>query len=60
MPGGTLRAKWTGGRNHVATKPAVRQAMERLKGMSSADVNFEIEQATVRRETARMAAASLR
>ncbi len=38
----------------------MQEAMERLKGMSSADVNFDIEQATVRRETARMAAASLR
>ena len=38
----------------------MQEAMDRLKGMSSADVNFDIEQATVRRETARMAAASLR
>jgi F-type H+-transporting ATPase subunit epsilon len=38
----------------------MQEAVERLKGMTSADVNFDIEQATVRRETARMAAASLR
>jgi F-type H+-transporting ATPase subunit epsilon len=38
----------------------MQEAMDRLKGMSSADVNFDIEQATVRRETARMAAATLR
>jgi len=38
----------------------MQEAMDRLKGMSSADATFEIEQATVRRETARMAAANLR
>jgi len=38
----------------------MQEAMDRLKGLSSADASFEIEQATVRRETARMAAANLR
>jgi F-type H+-transporting ATPase subunit epsilon len=43
-----------------AARRRMQEAMDRMKGMSSADVNFDIEQATVRRETARMAAASLR
>ncbi|MGZ3459102.1 MAG: F0F1 ATP synthase subunit epsilon [Archangium sp.] len=43
-----------------AARRRMQEAMERLRGLSSADVRFDIEQATVRRETARMNAASLR
>ncbi len=43
-----------------AARRRMQEAMDRMKGMSSADVNFDMEQATVRRETARMAAAGLR
>ncbi|HYO56122.1 F0F1 ATP synthase subunit epsilon [Archangium sp.] len=43
-----------------AARRRMQEAMERLRGMSSDDVRFDIEQATVRRETARMSAATLR
>ena len=43
-----------------AAKRRMQEAAERLRGMSSDDVRFDIEQATVRRETARMAAATMR
>jgi F-type H+-transporting ATPase subunit epsilon len=43
-----------------AARRRMQEAVERLRGMSSDDVRFDIEQATVRRETARMSAASLR
>jgi F-type H+-transporting ATPase subunit epsilon len=38
----------------------VKEAQERLKGMSAEDARFEIESATVKRETARMTVASRR
>src|SRR5262245_49198714 len=41
-------------------KQRLDAAQERLKGMSAEDARFEIESATVRRETARMVAASRR
>ncbi len=40
-----------------AAKQRLAQAQEKLKGMSAEDAQFEIESATVRRETARMAVA---
>jgi len=40
-----------------ASKQRLLAAQDRLKGMSPEDVRFEIETATVKRETARMAAA---
>jgi F-type H+-transporting ATPase subunit epsilon len=43
-----------------AARRRMQEAVERLRGMSSDDVRFDIEQATVRRETARMSAAALR
>lgn len=43
-----------------AARKRMMEAQERLKGLSSEDARFEVEQATVRRETARMAAASAR
>ncbi|HSP77871.1 MAG TPA: F0F1 ATP synthase subunit epsilon [Myxococcaceae bacterium] len=43
-----------------AARQRMNEAMERLRGMSADDVRFEIEQATVRCETARMAAAGMR
>jgi F-type H+-transporting ATPase subunit epsilon len=43
-----------------AARRRMQEAVERLRGMSSDDVRFDIEQATVRRETARMAAAGMR
>ncbi|MCY1082486.1 F0F1 ATP synthase subunit epsilon [Archangium lansingense] len=43
-----------------AAKRRMAEAQERLRGMSSDDVRFDIEQATVRRETARMNAATMR
>ncbi len=48
------------GINVEAAKQRMQEAAERLKGMSSDDVRFDIEQATVRCETARMNAAMLR
>ncbi len=41
-------------------KQRLLSAQERLKGMSAEDAQFHIENATVRRETARMAAAGRR
>jgi F-type H+-transporting ATPase subunit epsilon len=43
-----------------ASRRRMQEAAERLRGMSADDVRFDIEQATVRRETARMSAAGLR
>ncbi|WNG61656.1 F0F1 ATP synthase subunit epsilon [Archangium gephyra] len=43
-----------------AAKKRMQDAQEKLRGMSSDDVRFDIEQATVRRETARMSAATMR
>jgi len=43
-----------------AAEERLQQAEEKLKGMSADDVRFETESATVRRETARMAAATRR
>ena len=43
-----------------AARRRMLEAQDRLKGMSSDDVRFDIEQATVRREAARMSAAGLR
>jgi F-type H+-transporting ATPase subunit epsilon len=43
-----------------AARKRMQEAQERMKGMSADDVRFDLEQATVRRETARMNAASLR
>lgn len=40
------------------TRKRIAEAQERLKGMSSEDVRFDVESATVRRETARMAVAT--
>jgi F-type H+-transporting ATPase subunit epsilon len=42
-----------------AARRRLETAQEKLKGMSAEDVQFEMETATVRRETARMSAASL-
>lgn len=42
------------------TRKRLAEAQEHLKGMSSEDVRFDVESATVRRETARMAVASRR
>jgi F-type H+-transporting ATPase subunit epsilon len=43
-----------------AARRRLQEASERLRGLSTDDVRFGIEQATVRRETARMTAASAR
>lgn len=43
-----------------ATRKRIAEAQERLKGMSSEDVRFDVESATVRRETARMTVATRR
>lgn len=43
-----------------AARKRMQEAQERMKGMSADDVRFDLEQATVRRETARMNAATLR
>ena len=43
-----------------AARKRMMEAQERLKGLSSEDARFEVEQATVRRETARMNAAGIR
>ncbi len=43
-----------------AAKQRLASAQEHLKGMSSGDAQFQIETATIKRETARMAAASRR
>jgi F-type H+-transporting ATPase subunit epsilon len=43
-----------------AASKLIAAAQERLKGMSSEDARFQIETATIKRETARMAAASRR
>lgn len=43
-----------------AAQQRLQEAEEKLKGMSADDARFETESATVRRETARMAAASRR
>lgn len=42
----------------AAAQKRLAEAQERLKGMSAEDVRFDIERATVKRETARMGAAS--
>jgi F-type H+-transporting ATPase subunit epsilon len=41
-----------------AARKRMLEAQERLKGMSAEDTRFEVESATVRRETARMAIVS--
>lgn len=41
-----------------AARKRMTDAQERLKGLSSEDARFEVEQATVRREAARMNAAA--
>lgn len=41
-----------------AARKRMQEAQERLKGLSSEDARFEVEQATVRREAARMTAAA--
>jgi F-type H+-transporting ATPase subunit epsilon len=43
-----------------AARRRVQEATERLRGLSTDDVRFDIEQATVRRETARMNAVTRR
>jgi F-type H+-transporting ATPase subunit epsilon len=43
-----------------AARRRMQDAQERIRGMSADDVRFDIEQATVRREAARMTAATLR
>ena len=43
-----------------AARKRMMEAQERLKGLSSEDARFEVEQATVRREAARMTAATAR
>jgi F-type H+-transporting ATPase subunit epsilon len=43
-----------------AAKKRLAEAQERMKGLSPEDARFHVEQATVRRETARMAAAGHR
>lgn len=43
-----------------AAQKRLQEAEERLRGMSADDLRFETESATVRRETARMAAATRR
>src|SRR5215469_16638535 len=43
-----------------ASKQRLMAAQERLKGMSAEDGRFQLETATVKRETARMAAATRR
>jgi F-type H+-transporting ATPase subunit epsilon len=43
-----------------AARRRMNEAMERMRGLSAEDMRYDIEQATVRRETARMAAASMR
>jgi F-type H+-transporting ATPase subunit epsilon len=43
-----------------AARRRMQDAMERLRGMSAEDIRYDIEQATVRREAARMAAAGMR
>nr|QKW93705.1 ATP synthase epsilon chain [Vitiosangium cumulatum] len=48
------------GINVDAARRRMEEAQERLRGMSADDVRFDIEQATVRREAARMTAASMR
>ena len=44
----------------AAAQKRLEEAQSRLKGLSVDDVRFEVEQATVRRETARVSAGSLR
>ena len=53
-------AEPTTGIDVEAARKRMQEAQERMKGMSADDVRFDLEQATVRRETARMNAASLR
>jgi F-type H+-transporting ATPase subunit epsilon len=43
-----------------AARKRLAEAQERLKGLASSDARFQAEQATVRRETARMSAAGAR
>ena len=43
-----------------AARRRMLEAQERLKGLSAEDARFEVEQASVRREAARMAAAGVR
>jgi F-type H+-transporting ATPase subunit epsilon len=43
-----------------AARKRMQEAAERLKGLSTDDARYHVEQATVRRETARMNAAGLR
>ena len=43
-----------------ATRKRIAEAQDRLKGMSAEDARFEVETATVRRETARISVASRR
>ena len=43
-----------------ATRKRLEEAQERLKGLSTEDIRFDVESATVRREAARMALASRR
>lgn len=43
-----------------AARKRMLEAQERMKGMSADDVRFDLEQATVRREAARMNAATMR
>lgn len=53
-------AEPTTGIDVEGARKRMQEAQERMKGMSADDVRFDLEQATVRRETARMNAASLR
>ena len=43
-----------------AARKRMQEAQDRMKGMSADDVRFDLEQATVRREAARMNAATMR
>lgn len=43
-----------------AARKRMTEAQERMRGLSSEDARFEVEQATVRREAARMNAAAAR
>lgn len=43
-----------------AARRRLQEAQERMRGLSAEDARYEVEQATVRRETARMAAAGPR
>lgn len=42
-----------------AARRRMQEAQERLKGLNAADARFDMEQATVRREAARLAAAGV-